>query len=347
MQQARATMHRIGKQLIDERTEEVLKAASKPPRHVSPLLEGGKEKTIDEDEDLDERTKGRDLLSVLSMFTILLKLLSLTSNSVLVRSNASPTLPASQKLTLPETLSQISTFLAAGHETTGSALTWTLYVLAKNETGCEVQRKLRRELREIHHLHSAAVPSGSCTEEELSAVLNNSYLDAVVRESLRVNSPITTTMRLVSKDDFIPVSSPLLSSRPGFNDSLTSGSTNAIRVNKGDIISIPIQAINKNKEIYGEDVDEFRPERWLDSSEKNSPSSKRGAQGLWGGILTFLNGNPMNGNRACIGYRFSINEYVHPLFPSTTEADTTIANVGSRSSCMFLSGISSLPWMRG
>lgn len=246
---------------------------------------------------------------------------------VLVRSNASPTLPASHRLTLPETLSQISTFLSAGHETTSSALTWTLYVLAKDSNGQEIQRKLRRELREIHRLHSAAVPSGSSTDEELGAVLNNSYLDVVVRESLRVNSPVTTTMRVATKDCMIPVSSPIHTSslNSSLSGTLANGSTNFIRLNKGDIISIPIQAINKNKNIYGEDADEFRPERWLDSRDNSSPG--KGVQGLWGGILTFLNGNPINGNRACIGYRFSINEYVSFFFPYYTNIGTkTLTN---------------------
>ena len=44
----------------------------------------------------------------------------------------------------------------------------------------------------------------------------------------------------------------------------------------------------------------FRPERW-----ENPPASISSIPGVWGHMLTFL-----GGPRACIGYRFSLVEYV-------------------------------------
>ena len=49
-------------------------------------------------------------------------------------------------MSLNEILCQISTFLAAGHETSSSALTWTLYALARAPA---VQARLREELRTL------------------------------------------------------------------------------------------------------------------------------------------------------------------------------------------------------
>ena len=46
-------------------------------------------------------------------------------------------------MSLNEILCQISTFLAAGHETSSSALTWTLYALARAPA---VQARLREAL---------------------------------------------------------------------------------------------------------------------------------------------------------------------------------------------------------
>ena len=84
--------------------------------------------------------------------------------------------------------------LAAGHETTSTALTWCLFAL----TGApQVQAKLRRELLGV----SSEYPS----PEELSAL---PYLDAVVRETLRLYPSVTTALRVAMHDDVLPVSQP-------------------------------------------------------------------------------------------------------------------------------------------
>ena len=49
----------------------------------------------------------------------------------------------------------------------------------------------------------------------------------------------------------------------------------------------------------------YRPERWA-----NPPEAARAIPGLFANTLTFLNGNPLNGNRACIGFKFAMFEYV-------------------------------------
>lgn len=87
------------------------------------------------------------------------------------------------------------------------------------------------------------------------------------------------------------------------------------RVCKGQTIQIPILALNRSKEIWGEDAREFkyvfisiffrtrpiatnRPERW-----ESAPEAAASIPGVWGHMLTFI-----GGPRACIGYRFSLVE---------------------------------------
>ena len=71
---------------------------------------------------------------------------------------------------------------------------WCLYALTQAP---EVQRKLREELRTLD--------TDKLTMDELSAL---PYLDAVVRETLRLHSPATFTLRTALADDVLPVSAP-------------------------------------------------------------------------------------------------------------------------------------------
>lgn len=149
-------------------------------------------------------------------------------------------------MSVDEVLCQISTFLAAGHETTGSALTWCLYALAKDQTS---QAKLRKALRDVADAH----PLEKIDSEPLvDSVLRCEYLEWVVRESLRLHSPVTTTMRVCMRDtDNVPVSPSGFVERDGTQRW-------SILVKKGDIISIPIQAINKVEPFWGAEALEFR-----------------------------------------------------------------------------------------
>lgn len=119
-------------------------------------------------------------------------------------------------------------------------------------------------------------------------------------------------MRVAAHDDIIPLSRPYKDS----NGQLC----NHIQLKEGDIITVPIQAMNKSWEVWGDDAGEYVPERFMkrrrgrcgedgiNGEEEEEGEEERGLKGLWGGILTFGSGHVVNGNRSCIGYRFAINE---------------------------------------
>jgi len=137
------------------------------------------------------------------------------------------------------------------------------------------------------------VPTDSPSMDDLSAL---PYLDAVVRETLRVHSPVPSTLRVAVKDDAIPLNT-------SFVDKY--GRTqHSIRVTKGDAIFIPVLAINRAKDIWGEDAAVWRPERW-----ESVPEGANSIPGIWGNQLSFL-----GGPRACIGYRFALVEMKALLF---------------------------------
>ncbi|TFK99856.1 cytochrome P450 [Pterulicium gracile] len=197
--------------------------------------------------------------------------------SLLVRANMDPSVPEQQRLSKDEVIAQIPTFLLAGHETTSTAIAFCLFSLAERP---DIQHKLRKEL-----LSSI---NDNPSMDELNTL---PYLDQVLRETLRLHAPVPATQRHVMQDDLIPVSKP-------FTDKYGEAH-NAIRVSAGESVLIPMLAINTAKEILGDDALEFKPERWLDL-----PKGATEIPGLLN-TLTFL-----GGPRACIGYRFSMVEFV-------------------------------------
>jgi cytochrome P450 len=75
-----------------------------------------------------------------------------------------------------ELVNQLMTFLAAGHETTASAMAWAVYLLCKHP---EVQRKLRDEIRSELDLNG---------EIDSTKIDRLPYLNAVLNETMRVFS---------------------------------------------------------------------------------------------------------------------------------------------------------------
>ncbi|KAI9068652.1 cytochrome P450 [Trametes sanguinea] len=245
---AQEVMRRIGVQLIQEKKEAI-------KRELAESKEGGLGR---------KDVQGRDLLTLL------------------LKANMATDIPDSQRLSDEEVLSQVPTFLVAGHETTSTATTWCLYALTQAP---DIQRKLRNEL--------FTLDTETPTMDQLNSL---PYLDAVVRETLRIHAPVPSTMRIATADDVIPVEEPFIDRYGKLQ--------NSIRVSKGTPIFIPILSLNRYKKLWGDDADEFKPERW-----ENLPEAVSNVPGVWGHILTFL-----GGPNACIGYRFSLVEMKALLF---------------------------------
>jgi len=199
--------------------------------------------------------------------------------SLLVRAND---LPEGQRLRDENVMGQIPTFLIAGHGTTAITITWALYSLTQNK---QIQTKLRQELSKIS--------TDNPTMDDLNGL---PYLDAVVRETLRLYPAVHNLFRAAAKDDCIPLSKPF-TDRKGIVK-------NEIRIRKGQSIVIPVAIINRDKSIWGEDSAEFNPERW-----ENIPDAATSIPGAWANLMTF-NGGP----RACIGFRFALIEIKAVLF---------------------------------
>ncbi|KAF7986221.1 hypothetical protein HWV62_38664 [Athelia sp. TMB] len=117
------------------------------------------------------------------------------------------------------------------------------------------------------------------------------YLDAVVRETLRLGSPVHAFLRTPKEDTVIPLSSPV-KLRDG-KEAMT------IRVRKGTYIHIPIEGLNTNEDIWGNDALNFNPDRWMDLPENAKAPKHPGFYNL----MTFS-----FGRQSCLGWKYSILE---------------------------------------
>ncbi|CAK5276985.1 unnamed protein product [Mycena citricolor] len=202
--------------------------------------------------------------------------------SVLVKANMSANLQDSQRLSDDEVIAQIPTFLLAGHDTSSIGLGWAVHALSRHPA---VQDKLRQELLSIE--------TETPTMEELNAL---PYFETVMRETLRLYAPAVFVQRVASQDDVLPLGKPYVDRWGVSHDTLP--------ITKGQLVTIPILAVNRDKEIWGQDALEFKPERW-----DNLPEAVHSIPGVWGNQLTFV-----AGAHNCIGFRFSVAEQKAILF---------------------------------
>ncbi|KAG8696934.1 hypothetical protein FRC09_008186 [Ceratobasidium sp. 395] len=238
--------------------------ASATMRRIGAQLIADKQAALSQELKTGSAAQGRDLL------TLLIK-----SNMAFENEG--------QRMTDDEVLGQISTFLVAGHETTGTSTTWALYALAKHP---EVQRKLRQELLE----------SGLGDEPSMADLDKLPYLGDFVHECLRLYPAVPATLREAAHEIRIPTSRPY-ADRKGVERTF-------VTLQKGDGILIPILAMNRDKDIWGEDAMQFRPDRW-----SNLPEAAEDMPGVWGHLMTFT-----YGSRSCIGFRFALIEMKAMLY---------------------------------
>lgn len=159
-------------------------------------------------------------------------------------------------------------FLSAGKDTTAQSFTWTLYAILRHP---EVLKPIREELQVLSAKHRD--PSGNLklTAADLQPA-NVPYLMATYYEALRLYPPIPIEIQECQQDLTLP---------------------DGTFLPKDAVVVWCIWAMNRAKEIYGEDADVFRPGRWLDEEGRfvNRTHSE----------FPVFNGGP----RACLGRKMA------------------------------------------
>ncbi|KAI3342069.1 cytochrome P450 [Ustulina deusta] len=167
---------------------------------------------------------------------------------------------------------QLMTFLAAGHETTASSMTWAIYMLSRFP---KVQERLRREVRE-------KLPSIDSETDITSLDIDHMpYLNAVCNEVLRYYSPVPITIRETGQETDIL----------------------GHKIPKGVRVVLVPWATNFDKSLWGPDAHEFNPDRWMPISGDDKRAASGGATSNFA-FMTFL-----HGPRSCIGQAFAKAEF--------------------------------------
>lgn len=188
------------------------------------------------------------------------------------RSDILSLLVASNDFTDHELAHQVLTMMAAGHETTSSALSWAAYLLAINK---DMQTRLRQEIRE----HLPSPRDFSKGKNITAAELDNlPLLNGACNETLRLYPTVPVTAREVVKE--------------------TTLAGNVLPV--GTNVLLPPWAINRSEHFWGPNPDEFVVDRWI--NDDGTPNNNGGCTSNYAQI-TFL-----HGPRSCIGQGFARSE---------------------------------------
>ena len=159
-------------------------------------------------------------------------------------------------LSTTELLHNIFLFFLAGHETTSGTLTSVLYFLSRHP---DVQDKAREE---VISLFGKSEPS-------FDDIKSLQYLNQVINEASRLLGPVPGVSRLAKEDCtldgyFIP---------------------------KGTFVICSFSNTHHDPEIWGEDVNQFNPDRWTPERVKERPNNSFNPFGA--------------GARICLGQSFA------------------------------------------
>lgn len=133
-----------------------------------------------------------------------------------------------------ELTAEALTQLIAGSDTTSNSSCAISYYIALHP---RVQEKLQKELDEA----SGTEDDGVFTYEQVKRL---PYLEAVINEGLRVHSTSSLGLPRVAPEGGLTIK--------------------GVHFPQGTVLSVPTYTIHRNTQAWGEDADQFRPERWFE-----------------------------------------------------------------------------------
>ncbi|KAF8962739.1 cytochrome P450 [Flammula alnicola] len=198
--------------------------------------------------------------------------------SILMRANMRAS--KEDSLTQEELLAQMSTLTFAATDTTSSALSRTLLLLATHQ---HVQDKLREEIRQARKQHNSDL--------DYDDLVSLPYLDASAEKALGCQyPPVSFVSRTTRQDVVLPLSKPI--------KGIDGQEIHEIPIPNNTNVVVGILEANRNPDIWGPDSHEWKPERWLNPLPDTVAAAH--VPGIYSHLMTFI-----GGGRACIGFKFS------------------------------------------
>ena len=142
--------------------------------------------------------------------------------------------------------------IGAGFDTTTHTFTSIFYYLVQNPT---VLQTLKEELSSVD-MSESSVP-------RWESVNRLPYLDAVIKETMRSNPFVTIALERV-----VPV--------PG-------AEICGVYLPPGTVVGAKANVVHKDVNVFGRDVESFRPERWLEATDEQRLAMERGSLGFGSG----------------------------------------------------------------
>ncbi|KAL7752361.1 hypothetical protein RI367_002407 [Sorochytrium milnesiophthora] len=189
-------------------------------------------------------------------------------------------------------------FFIAGHDTTSNALSVALYFMGMHK---DVQQKARQEVIDLMGDVDPTTPADAFPAPTTDEQAQLTYLTYVIKESLRLY-PSVARLGFRSSDKPIEL-------EPGLVLPAKTG------------VSIDILQLHRDPGIWGDDVLEFKPDRWRDISfltggkpGKAAVDPNENSQSLTGGVPMMpaqhnYSWMPFGaGQRICLGQGFSVLE---------------------------------------
>ncbi|KAK0229312.1 cytochrome P450 [Armillaria nabsnona] len=177
-----------------------------------------------------------------------------------------------------EVEAQLGTFVIAGHETTATTLGWLLYELAAHP---EDQNKIREEISQ------GRLQNGKLSSTDYDSM---TFLNAAIKEALRLHPIAPTLMRRTIQDECLPLSEPIINKDGKI--------LKYIPIPQGQTLLCSIYTYNRLPSIWGSDADQWNPIRFI-----NDRAKLQAPLGMYANLMTFS-----SGTRSCIGWQFAIME---------------------------------------